>query len=62
MSPTGKLGKSLVQPEMQVTNDFDRHGIPLDFVWLDLETCWWWIYWTGLNGLRDKIFSDGVYS
>eukprot|EP00434_Breviolum_minutum_P031945 symbB.v1.2.028250.t1/scaffold2979.1/size66004/3 len=40
MVPLAALGKhqsrwNYITP--QVTNDFDRHGIPLDFVWLDLE-------------------------
>ena len=51
------LGKShFFTLKRQVTNDFDRHGIPLDFVWLDLETGWWSIYRAGWNDSRDNIF------
>lgn len=63
MSPMKKNWESyFFTMKRQVTNDFDRHGIPLDFVWLDLETGWWSIYRVGSNDSRDNIFSDGVYS
>jgi len=36
----------------QVSRNFDRHGIPLDFLWLDLDS---WHLWDGVKSKGGKV-------